>query len=48
MNNYNLMQNNISLEYDPVGIWLLEISNRNIRAMSEICSELTVKTPERR
>ena len=30
----------------PVGIRLLKVSNRNGRARCEICSELTIKTPE--
>ena len=33
--------------WDPVGIYLLKVNNRNTRASCEICSELTVKTPER-
>ena len=31
----------------PVGIYLLHVNYRN-RAMSEICSNLTIKTHERR
>ena len=31
-----------------VGIYLLKISNRNIRTWCEICSKLTLKTPKRR
>ena len=30
------------------GIYLLKVNNRNIRAMCEMCSKLTVKTPEGR
>ena len=30
----------------PVGIYLLKLNNRNTRTRCEICSELTVKTPE--
>ena len=33
---------------DPVGIYLLKVNNRNTRTRCEICSKLTVKTPERR
>ena len=33
---------------NPVGIYLLKVSNRNIREMCEICSKLTIKTPGRR
>ena len=32
----------------PVNIYLLKVSNRNTKTRSEICSKLTVKTPERR
>ena len=31
----------------PVGIYLLKVNNRNTRTRCEICSKLTVKTPER-
>ena len=31
-----------------VGIELLKVNNRNFRARCEICSKLTIKTPERR
>ena len=30
------------------GIYLLKVSNRNIRTMYEICSNLSVKKPEQR
>ena len=33
---------------NPVGIYLLKVSNRNTRAKCEICSKLIIKTPERR
>ena len=33
---------------NPVGIFLLKVSNRNTRTRCEICSKLTIKTPERR
>ena len=32
----------------PVGIYLLKVKNRNTRTRCEICSKLTIKTPERR
>ena len=32
----------------PVDIYLLKIDYRNTRARCEICSKLTIKTPERR
>ena len=30
-----------------VGIYLLKVNNRNTRIRCEICSKLTIKTPER-
>ena len=32
----------------PAGIYLLKVENRNTRTRCEICSKLTIKTPERR
>ena len=32
----------------PVGIYLLKFNNKNTRARCEICSTLTIKTPEQR
>ena len=32
----------------PAGIYLLNVNNRNTRTRCEICSKLTIKTPERR
>ena len=32
----------------PTGIYLLKVNNRNTRTRCEICSKLTIKTPERR
>ena len=32
----------------PVGIYMFKINNRNTRRRCEICSKLTIKTPERR
>ena len=34
--------------YYPAGIYLLKINNRNTRTRCEICSKLSIKTPERR
>ena len=31
----------------PVCIYLLKVNNRNTRKSCEICSKLTIKTPER-
>ena len=33
---------------DPVAIYLLKFNNRNFGARCEICSKLTIKTPEQR
>ena len=32
----------------PVGNYMFKVNNRNPRLMCEICSKLTIKTPERR
>ena len=32
----------------PAGIYLLKVGNRNTRTRCQICSKLTIKTPERR
>ena len=32
----------------PAAIYLLKVNNRNTRTRCEICSKLTIKTPERR
>ena len=34
--------------YIPAGIYLLKVNNRNTRTRCEICSKLTINTPERR
>ena len=31
----------------PVGIYMFKVNNRNTRTKCEICSKLTIKTPER-
>ena len=33
--------------FNPAGIYLVKVNNRNTRARCEICSKLTIKTPER-
>ena len=33
---------------EPANIYLFKFDNRNTRKRSEICSMLTIKTPERR
>ena len=56
-NNYKLLLLNwrhtnkcsiYSARFNPVGIYLLKVNNRNTRTRCEICSKLTIKTPERR
>ena len=34
------------LTFIPMGIHLLKVNNRNTRTRCEICSKLTIKTPE--
>ena len=34
------------ISFSNAGIYLLEVKNRNARSRCEICSELTIKTPE--
>ena len=36
----------IVLLYIPAGIYLLKVNNRSTRTRCEICSKLTIKTPE--
>ena len=36
------------MQNDPAGIYLLKVNNRDTRTRCEICSKLTIKTPERR
>ena len=38
----------MGLKKTPTGIYLLKVNNRNTRTRCEICSKLTIKTPERR
>ena len=33
--------------FNPAGIYLLKVNNRNTRTRCVICSKLTIKTPER-
>ena len=34
--------------YNPAGNYMFQVNNRNTRTKREICSKLTIKTPERR
>ena len=33
---------------DPVGIYMFKVNNGNTKTRCEVCSDLTIKTPERR
>ena len=43
---FNVTCNNLYV--NPVDIYLLKVNNRSTRTRCEICSKLTIKTPERR
>ena len=34
-------------DYAPANIYLFKVNNKNIRKRCEICSKLTIKTPEK-
>ena len=34
--------------YNPVGIYMFKVNNRNTRTSCEMCSKVTIKTPELR
>ena len=36
------------VDYSPAGNYMFKVNNRNTRTRYEICSKLTIKTPERR
>ena len=38
----------LPLKHYPTGICLFKVNNKNTRTRCEICSKLTIKTPERR
>ena len=38
----------LGLLMNPVGIFMFKVNNRNTRTRCEICSKLTIETPERR
>ena len=38
----------LRLWYFPAGNYMFKVNNRNTRKRCEICSKLTIKTPERR
>ena len=37
----------VLIVFVPVGNYMLKVNNRNTRTRYEICSKLTIKTPER-
>ena len=41
-------QNLAYSSYIPAGNYMFKVNNRNTRTRCEICSKLTIKTPERR
>ena len=46
-----IFQNSHSIEHQgdcPANIYLFKVNNRNTRKTCEMCSKLTMKTPERR
>ena len=45
---FNLVTSAANSKLCPVGVYLLKANNRNTRTKCEICSVLTIKTPERR
>ena len=48
MQSFESLKYSITETSDPVGIYLLKVNNRNTRTRFEICSKLTIKTPEQR
>ena len=47
INFYNANTEPEQMNTIPAGIYLLKVNNRSTRARCEICSKLTIKTPER-
>ena len=49
--NYDTYYDTYNTKYDtynPAGNYMFKVNNRNTRTRCEICSKLTIKTPERR
>ena len=44
----NKQKYNKAMQEYPAGIYLFKVNNRNTRTRCEICSKLTINTPERR
>ena len=45
-NSYKVFWRNVSQKTFPANIYLLKVNNRNYRTTCEICSKLTIMTPE--
>ena len=45
---FQVLNQKFNMRGGQAGIYLLKINNRNTRTSCEICSTLTIKTPERR
>ena len=41
-----LVQEIVTVHHSPVGNYTFKVNNRNTRTRCEICSKLTIKTPE--
>ena len=42
------MKTSLAHHNNPASIYLLKVKNRNTKTRCEICSKLTIKTPEQR
>ena len=47
MNFFGRWESEFNFSLTPAGIYLLKVNNRSTRTRCEICSKLTIKTPER-
>ena len=45
---YNILTVIYNFKPGPANIYLFKVNNRSTRKKCEICSKLTIKTPERR
>ena len=43
---YKVVFDMVKLNANPANIYLLKVNNRNTRRKCEICSKLTIKTPD--
>ena len=44
----NYLKEQIARSTNPAGNYMFKVNNRNTKTRCEICSKLTIKTPERR